>query len=160
LQGFWKYCIRRVERLHASGLWPPLGFKLLQQTPREDNSAADSLANRAIDIGAVRVSHMSGWNEFLKNLVSYPQSGIGVCAQFDGAARGNPQGPASWGVAVWWGHWRLHGFEACGLLEEHAKPIGVATNNVAEYLGCAFSLQLLVQRFSCLTEKIAKLART
>ena len=75
LRAYWEFCVRRVECVHENGLWPPIGFELLQQTPREDNSTADSLANSAQDFGAVRTSHMSGWNAFMNHLVALPQSG-------------------------------------------------------------------------------------
>ena len=88
------------------------------------------------------------WGVFLQQLNAAPLSSSGLCAQFDGAARGNPQGPASWGCALWWGYWRFTDFEPVGLLEEHGCPIGVASNNLAEYLGCAFSLELIISRLT------------
>ena len=159
LRRYYDYCIRRVERLLSSSLRPPFGFELLHYTPRKDNSRADFLANHALDTGAVRTFHPCAWNSLLDLLQTCPQSDIGICAQFDGAARGNPSGQASLGVAVWWGKWRLDGFEPFELLEEHAKLIGVASNNVAEYMGCAFALQLLTQRVLTLSQRTAELAR-
>ena len=159
LRRYRDYCISRVEQLLSSSVRPPLGLELLHQTPRKDNTRADFLANHALDTGAVRTFDPSAWNSFLDLLQTGSQSDIGVCAQFDGAARGNPSGQASWGVAVWWGRWRLDGFEPFELLEEHAKPIGVATNNVAEYVGCAFALQLLAQRVLSLSQRAARLSR-
>eukprot|EP00973_Karenia_brevis_P018037 2477208-Karenia_brevis.AAC.1 len=70
----------------------------------------------------------------------------GLCVQFDGAARGNPTGPASWGVAVWYGTWAAMGFEAIDVLEAHSEPLGTCTNNVAEYAGCRYALALLLKR--------------
>jgi ribonuclease HI len=49
---------------------------------------------------------------------------VRVVVNVDGGARGNP-GPAAIGVVI--------ADEGGGLLEEIAEPIGVATNNVAEY---------------------------
>ena len=69
-----------------------------------------------------------------------------LCAQFDGAARVNPQGLASWCVALWWGRWCIDGFVPAVLLEKHARPIGIGTNNKAEYLGRAFALELVLRR--------------
>ena len=84
--------------------------------------------------------------------------GLGPCAQFDGAARGNPEGPAFWGVALWWGRWKLRGFEPEGLREEHARPIGSASNNKTEYLGCAFALELVIQRMLSMSQHASRLA--
>jgi ribonuclease HI len=55
-----------------------------------------------------------------------------VIAYIDGGARGNP-GPAAFGVRI---------EEQDGtLVEEFSEPIGVATNNVAEYRGLLAALQ-------------------
>src|SRR5262249_13965005 len=55
-----------------------------------------------------------------------------VVAYIDGGARGNP-GPAGFGVRI----------EQCDgtLIEEFAEPIGIATNNVAEYRGLLAALE-------------------
>ena len=54
-----------------------------------------------------------------------------IVAYIDGGARGNP-GPAGYGVRI--------EREDGGLVEEFAEPIGVATNNVAEYRGLLAAL--------------------
>jgi ribonuclease HI len=56
----------------------------------------------------------------------------GIVAYIDGGARGNP-GPAGFGVRI----------EAAdgALLEEFGAPIGIATNNVAEYHGLLAALE-------------------
>ena len=56
----------------------------------------------------------------------------GIVAYIDGGARGNP-GPAGYGVRI-----------ECPdgtLIEEFCQPIGVATNNVAEYRGLLAALE-------------------
>jgi probable phosphoglycerate mutase len=55
----------------------------------------------------------------------------GLVAYIDGGARGNP-GPAAFGVRIE----RPDG----SLVEEFGEPIGVATNNVAEYRGLLAAL--------------------
>ena len=60
-----------------------------------------------------------------------PRSGP-VVAYIDGGARGNP-GPAGFGVRIE----RPDG----ALIEELAEPIGIATNNVAEYRGLLAALE-------------------
>ena len=55
-----------------------------------------------------------------------------IVAYIDGGARGNP-GPAGYGVRIE----RPDG----GLVAEFAEPIGVATNNVAEYRGLLAALE-------------------
>jgi probable phosphoglycerate mutase len=54
-----------------------------------------------------------------------------IVAYIDGGARGNP-GPAGYGVRI--------EREDGTLVEEVAEPIGVATNNVAEYRGLLAAL--------------------
>jgi ribonuclease HI len=56
----------------------------------------------------------------------------GCVAYIDGGARGNP-GPAGYGVRIE----RSDG----SLVEEFSEPIGVATNNVAEYRGLLAALE-------------------
>jgi ribonuclease HI len=55
-----------------------------------------------------------------------------LVAYIDGGARGNP-GPAGYGV-------RVEDAEGA-LVEEFGEPIGVATNNVAEYRGLLAALE-------------------
>jgi probable phosphoglycerate mutase len=55
-----------------------------------------------------------------------------IVAYIDGGARGNP-GPAGYGV-------RIETQDGCVLAELHA-PLGIATNNVAEYNGLLAALQ-------------------
>jgi probable phosphoglycerate mutase len=55
-----------------------------------------------------------------------------IVAYIDGGARGNP-GPAGYGVRI--------EEEGGGLIEEFGEPIGVATNNVAEYRGLLAALE-------------------
>jgi probable phosphoglycerate mutase len=60
-----------------------------------------------------------------------------IRAYIDGGARGNP-GPAGYGVRI---------EEADGtLIEELYQPLGVATNNVAEYNGLLAALRWAVDR--------------
>jgi probable phosphoglycerate mutase len=54
-----------------------------------------------------------------------------IVAYIDGGARGNP-GPAAFGVRI--------EREDGTLVEEFSEPIGVATNNVAEYRGLLAAL--------------------
>lgn len=49
----------------------------------------------------------------------------------DGASRGNP-GPAGCGYVI---------YNENSLVDSESKPIGIATNNVAEYLGLLFALE-------------------
>ncbi len=132
----------------------PHGFQLLKQTPRKDNSKADASANYALDVGELHKSYASNWRSFFNQLECASNVEFGLCAQFDGAARGNPFGPASWGVALWWGQWSLQGFCLVGLLEEHAKGIGTGTNNKAANLGCAFAMELVIRRLLSISEHI------
>ena len=55
-----------------------------------------------------------------------------IVAYVDGGARGNP-GPAGFGVRIERGDGTL--------VEEFSEPIGVATNNVAEYRGLIAALE-------------------
>ena len=55
-----------------------------------------------------------------------------IVAYIDGGARGNP-GPAGYGVRIERGNGTL--------VDELAEPIGVATNNVAEYHGLLAALE-------------------
>jgi ribonuclease HI len=58
-------------------------------------------------------------------------------AAIDGGSRGNP-GPAAWGVAI---------LAADGsYVEGHARAMGKATNNVAEYRGLIEALRLAGER--------------
>eukprot|EP00973_Karenia_brevis_P049430 6858462-Karenia_brevis.AAC.1 len=43
------------------------------------------------------------------------------------------------------------GFKAIEVLEAHAEPLGICTNNVAEYAGCRYALALLLKRTLNLT---------
>ena len=61
-----------------------------------------------------------------------PPAGDRVIAYIDGGARGNP-GPAGYGVHIE----RPDGT----LLTEFGEPIGVATNNIAEYQGLLAALE-------------------
>ena len=64
-------------------------------------------------------------------MLPFESSSAPLVAYVDGGARGNP-GPAGFGVRI---------EEADGtLVEEFAEPIGVATNNVAEYRGLLAAL--------------------
>eukprot|EP00973_Karenia_brevis_P089733 12399200-Karenia_brevis.AAC.1 len=128
-------CIALVTNLFETGVGAPAGDSLLQQIPREDNSTADALANQALDTGAAHWMNLMAWRDFVEKLAGAPDASFGLCVQFDGAARGNPCGPASWGMAVWYGTWSVSDFTAHDLLETHAEPIGVSSNNVAEYAG-------------------------
>jgi probable phosphoglycerate mutase len=56
----------------------------------------------------------------------------GITVYIDGGARGNP-GPAGFGVRV--------EREDGTLVEEFSEPIGIATNNVAEYRGLLAALE-------------------
>lgn len=56
-----------------------------------------------------------------------------VIVEADGGSRGNP-GPAGFGCVVW-------DEEYATVLAEHCQPIGVATNNVAEYRGLIAGLE-------------------
>lgn len=58
-----------------------------------------------------------------------------IVAYIDGGARGNP-GPAGYGVRIE----RADGT----LLDELSEPIGIATNNVAEYKGLLAALRYAV----------------
>lgn len=49
----------------------------------------------------------------------------------DGASRGNP-GPAGCGYVI---------YNENSLVDSESRPIGIATNNVAEYLGLLFALE-------------------
>jgi ribonuclease HI len=60
-----------------------------------------------------------------------------IVAYIDGGARGNP-GPAGYGVRI--------EDERGTLIEELSKPIGIATNNVAEYNGLLAALRYAVDR--------------
>ena len=60
-----------------------------------------------------------------------------IVAYIDGGARGNP-GPAGYGVRIEDEHGTL--------VEELSKPIGIATNNVAEYNGLLAALRYAVDR--------------
>jgi probable phosphoglycerate mutase len=60
-----------------------------------------------------------------------------IVAYIDGGARGNP-GPAGYGVRI--------EDERGALVEEFSKPIGIATNNVAEYKGLLAALRYAVDR--------------
>jgi ribonuclease HI len=73
----------------------------------------------------------------LFDTVTPPSSQNPVVAYIDGGARGNP-GPAGYGVRV----------EQRGgtLVEEFGQPIGVATNNVAEYRGLIAALEWTLAR--------------
>ena len=65
-------------------------------------------------------------------MLPFESSSATLVAYIDGGARGNP-GPAGFGVRI---------EEADGtLVEEFAEPIGVATNNVAEYRGLLAALE-------------------
>jgi ribonuclease HI len=65
-------------------------------------------------------------------VLPFESSSAPLVAYIDGGARGNP-GPAGFGVRI---------EEADGtLVEEFAEPIGVATNNVAEYRGLLAALE-------------------
>jgi len=65
-------------------------------------------------------------------VLPFESSSAPLVAYVDGGARGNP-GPAGFGVRI---------EEADGtLVEEFAEPIGVATNNVAEYRGLLAALE-------------------
>ena len=58
-----------------------------------------------------------------------------IVAYIDGGSRGNP-GPAGYGVCI---------EDADGtLIEEFCKPLGVATNNVAEYSGLIAALEYAI----------------
>jgi ribonuclease HI len=57
---------------------------------------------------------------------------VRLVVEVDGGARGNP-GPAAVGVVI--------SSPDRELLEEHSEPIGVATNNVAEYRAVLVGLQ-------------------
>ena len=116
----------------------------MQQIPRADNITADHLANYALDHGDFHRTSLVAWQKFLDFSVANPNSSCGLCVQVDGAARGNPCGPASWGVAVWYGLWMVTGFEAFEQLESHAEAIGHGSNNLAEYAGCRHALSLLL----------------
>ena len=59
-----------------------------------------------------------------------------IRAYIDGGARGNP-GPAGYGVRIESGDGRL--------IEELYGPLGIATNNVAEYNGLLAALQWAVE---------------
>jgi len=56
-----------------------------------------------------------------------------VIVEADGGSRGNP-GPAGFGCVVW-------ADDHATVLAEHCQPIGVATNNVAEYRGLIAGLE-------------------
>ncbi len=62
-----------------------------------------------------------------------------VCLNTDGGARGNP-GPAGVGVVIS----KVDGT----ILKEASRPLGWATNNVAEYQAVIFGLDTLKQSFS------------
>jgi probable phosphoglycerate mutase len=59
-----------------------------------------------------------------------------IVAYIDGGARGNP-GPAGYGVRI--------EDENGQLIEEFSKPIGIATNNVAEYHGLLAALRYALE---------------
>lgn len=74
-------------------------------------------------------------------------SGIGkVVIRTDGGARGNP-GPAGIGVVI--------EDEKGKVLEEHAKYLGVTTNNQAEYLGAILGLERAVALGASSAEVVA-----
>ena len=56
-----------------------------------------------------------------------------VIVEADGGSRGNP-GPAGFGAVVW-------SEDHTTVLAEHGQPIGVTTNNVAEYRGLIAGLE-------------------
>lgn len=56
-----------------------------------------------------------------------------VIVEADGGSRGNP-GPAGFGCVVW-------ADDHATVLAEHCQPIGIATNNVAEYRGLIAGLE-------------------
>lgn len=60
-----------------------------------------------------------------------------IVAYIDGGARGNP-GPAGYGVRI--------EDERGTLVEELSRPIGIATNNVAEYNGLLAALRYALER--------------
>src|SRR5690349_12569170 len=66
--------------------------------------------------------------------------------QTDGGARGNP-GPAGIGVVIL--------DEKGKVLEEHAKYLGVATNNQAEYKAAIFGLERAVALGATSVELVA-----
>jgi ribonuclease HI len=61
-----------------------------------------------------------------------PSGGAGLVVHVDGGARGNP-GPAAIGVVI--------STPAGEVIEEVAKRIGIATNNVAEYRAVLLGLE-------------------
>eukprot|EP00973_Karenia_brevis_P092810 12414225-Karenia_brevis.AAC.1 len=70
-----------------------------QQVPRGDNSAADRVANRALDRGAFLDVRIHAVQDLLKDLSGQSISNIGILASFDGASRGNP-GPSASGICM------------------------------------------------------------
>ena len=67
----------------------------------------------------------------------------------DGGSRGNP-GPAAIGVVIEGSHLHghhasLHGAHVGSMVKEYAEPIGIATNNEAEYKAVIFALKKLKQ---------------
>ena len=139
-------CMELLEQILISGVQVPIVGPILRHVPRKDNTGADSLANRALDEGDLRHSDIAAWGTLLEKIAFCPNELWGICVQFDGAAHGNPSGPASFGVAIWAGVWPAEGFAPEVVLEAHAVQIGIASNNIAEFMGLRYSLQLILDR--------------
>ena len=110
----------------------PFGKEIAQQTPRSDNAAADSCANRSLDRSNFWEFHSSAIRQMIQGIEAASLGlEVGLLVAFDGASRGNPV-PASLGVSVWWRSWSAEGFMEGGLLLQVGRRIGKASNNIAE----------------------------
>jgi hypothetical protein len=106
--------VRDLHKLYKSfGLQPPPGERgSFQWRPRAQNTLADSLANRALDVGNVLDIFHENFKEMVQSMVRGSMGGVGeddcvgwLWARFDGAARvleGSGEGESSFGVSIDW----------------------------------------------------------
>ena len=131
-----------VRLLHRFGVQPlqgSLGF--FKSVPRVHNAEADALANQALDDDKSTVHVFADrWTAVAS------MTDVLLEVGFDGAARGNPSGPASAGfwVKAWRG--RCEGYLLKGSL-----LLGVASNNEAEMSSVCTVMRLLIDqlRLAC-----------
>ena len=137
---------------------PPPGQELACHVPRNDNAAADAVANWSLDSGSFMEVSVSEVYSFLHCLSTGQPSCTGFLFSFDGASRGNP-GASSSGVCVWWGSWHFGEFHPQGLLLQKGARLGTGTNNTAESHGLVTAFKTAVRLYYWVTEQIAELAR-
>ena len=131
-----------VRLLHRFGVKPLQGqMSFFRSVPHAQNVEAYALANEALDAGATNVKLFpTVWAAVAE------RAGVHLEAGFDGAARGNPSGPAAAGF--WMRAW--HG-DCEGCLFRGDLLLGVASNNEAEMSSVCTVMRLSIDqlRLAC-----------